>query len=640
MPAGFKLQPLVSRCSLTIIRGWRLAGAVVLVSVGAARGQSGTWTNNASGNWSDPINWTNGIVASGAGNLADFSTVNITGNRTVTLDGDRTIGIVQFKDTSQSQTWTLSGSSTLTLDNGTNAPKVRALAQVSYINVVLAGTNGVAAPDQVGTTVFGAANTYTGQTAIYRGTLQMGHTNALPSGSRAGDVVMYTGGNAGNFPQLDLDTLSIIINGLNSAVSNPGSTTLPKVTSLSGTAGTSTLTLGDNNASGSYDGTIANGATRTVALKKIGSGTQVLNGANTYSSGTTVSGGTLVLNGANSGTGALVASGGGLLAGSGSIAAPVTVSWGGAISPGSGAGSLTLSGGLAVGGGGGAYVWDLAANSTNNPGSDFDQIVLTGGNLTLGPSRLCIRFIGTATTPDTNTAFWQSPRSWKVISLSGGANATKANFALIENGNYPAGYFTTSPDASGSIVLTFTPGGLAPTAVDFATTTSRPFPAGARGQCPYRSANDVSYAAMFSMSQPSLMRGIAGGLDADTYDWRVTAERVEMGRDGLGHAGHLTGLPAQMPRHGFGAAVHGEHVRRRLHQWLRHVGLPVRQSHQPVQPRRLRHQCGDRHRRATGGGLGSLLQHPGADLPAGTGEPDRQRHEFQRRGQCREPAGL
>ena len=120
--------------------------------------------------------------------------------------------------------------------------------------MVLAGTNGVAAPDQVGTAVFNASNTYTGQTAIYRGTLQVGHTNALPGGSRAGDVVMYIGGNPGNFPQLDLDVFNITINGLSSAVSNTSSTTLPKVTSLSGTAGTSTLTLGDNNASGSYDG--------------------------------------------------------------------------------------------------------------------------------------------------------------------------------------------------------------------------------------------------------------------------------------------------------------------------------------------------------------------------------------------------
>jgi autotransporter-associated beta strand protein len=513
---------------------WALLTAALLLTAPAALALSGTWTADASGNWSDTTKWSGGTVADGAGNTADFSTINITANRTVTLDTDRTIGLVQFKDTSQNQTWTLSGNFALALDNGTNAPKVRGLNNTSFLNVVLAGTNGVASPDQIGTVVFNGVNTYTGQTAIYRGTLRVGNTNALPGGSRAGEVVMYQGGNANDFPQLDLDVFNITINGLSSAVSNTTSTTVPKVTSLSGSAGTSTLTLGDNNASGSYDGTIANGATRTVALKKIGTGTQMLNGTNTYSGGTTVSGGTLVLNGVNSGTGTLTASGGGMLAGTGPIAALVSVSWGGAISPGSGAGSMTLSGGLAVGGGGGAYVWDLAAHSTNNPGTDFDQIVVAGGSLSLGPSRLCIRFTGTATAPDASDAFWQSPRSWKIISLNGGANPTKANFALIENGTYPAGNFTTSLDGSNNVVLTFTPGGLAPTVVDLGTATSRPFASGARGQCPYRSANDASYTAMFSMSQPSLMRGIAGGLDADTYDWRIRQSGSKWGATAWG----------------------------------------------------------------------------------------------------------
>ncbi|HOX57207.1 MAG TPA: autotransporter-associated beta strand repeat-containing protein [Verrucomicrobiota bacterium] len=493
----------------------------MLLSAAAGRAQSGTWSKDASGNWSDTNNWAGGVVAKGAGNTADFTTLNILAHRTVTLDSDRTIGIVQFRDTSDRQLWTLSGSSVLTLDNGTNMPKARATAHTTYFSVVLAGTNGVAAPDQVGTAVFLAGNTYTGQTAIYRGTLQVAHANALPGGTRAGDVVMYTGGNPGNFPQLDLGELSITINGLSSAVSNTTSTALPRVTSLSGIAGTTTLTLGDNNASGVYQGTIVDGGTRAVALKKIGAGTQILNGANSYSGGTTVSGGMLVLNGANSGTGAVVANGGGMLAGSGSIAAPVGVGYGGAISPGIAAGTITLSGGLIIGGGGGAYVWDLAANSTNSPGVSFDQIILTGGNLRLEPSRLCIRFTGTATAPDTANVFWQSARSWKIISLSGGVNPAKANFGLIENGDYAAGRFTTAVDEGGSIVLTFTPGGPATNVVDFAAVNGRAFPAGVRGQNPYRTASSAGDAAMFNMSGPSLMRGPAGGLDADAYDWRV-----------------------------------------------------------------------------------------------------------------------
>ena len=489
------------------------------MSAAIGRAQSGTWTKDGNGNWSDTNNWAGGIVADGAGNTADFATLNISGNREVTLDTDRTIGIIQFRDTSQSQTWTLSGSSTLTLDNGLDPPKVRALAQPSYINVALAGTNGVAAPDQVGTTVFGAANTYTGQTVIYRGTLRVGHANALPGGDRLGDVILAMGGNPGNFPQLDLDAFSITINGLSSAILNTGSSAVPRVTSLSGTAGTSTLTLGDNDADGSYDGTIVDGGTRTVALKKVGAGTQILNGANSYSGGTTISGGTLVLNGANSGTNWIGIYNGGTLSGSGSISAPVGIATGGTISPGDGVGMLTLHGGLNVAGG--AYLWELAANSTDGPGTNFDQIVLTGGNLGLGPARLSIRFTGTASAPEPGNPFWQTARSWKIIAMSGASNPNQTTFSLVEDGIYPAGCFSTSLDANGGIDLVFTPGGSVTSAVDFATTTSRPFPSGVRGQSPYRSANEASYLGMFSMSSPSLMRGIAGGLDADTYDWRV-----------------------------------------------------------------------------------------------------------------------
>ena len=138
------------------------------------------WVADADGNRSDTNKWPGGIVADGAGSTADFSTLNITANRTGILDGGWTIGIVQFRDTSQSQLWTLSGSSTLTLDNGTNAPKARAMAQTSYFNVILAGTNGVAAPDQVGTAVFGAANVPTPARprctgAIYRSAIPTPH---------------------------------------------------------------------------------------------------------------------------------------------------------------------------------------------------------------------------------------------------------------------------------------------------------------------------------------------------------------------------------------------------------------------------------------------------------------------------------
>ena len=114
------------------------------------------------------------------------------------------------------------------------------------------------------------------------------------------------------------------------------------------------------------------------------------------------------------------------------------------------AGGLNLSAG-------GTNVWELAAlndDATGTPGTDFDQIVLTGGTLTLGgSSTLSIRFTGSATAPDTSNPFWQTTHNWTIITATGAAST----FATIQNGIYAAGYFTTSAQAGG-IVLTFTPG--------------------------------------------------------------------------------------------------------------------------------------------------------------------------------------
>ena len=67
-----------------------------------------------------------------------------------------------------------------------------------------------------------------------------------------------------------------------------------------GFGGTRTFTVGVDNGSGTFTGTIkdspvAGGGPRTLALNKTGSGTQTLTGALTYTGGTTVNGGTLVV---------------------------------------------------------------------------------------------------------------------------------------------------------------------------------------------------------------------------------------------------------------------------------------------------------------------------------------------------------
>jgi autotransporter-associated beta strand protein len=70
------------------------------------------------------------------------------------------------------------------------------------------------------------------------------------------------------------------------------------------------LTVGQDNGSGTFSGTISNG-TGTASLTKTGSGAQTLSGANTYTGTTTLSAGTLNINNASAiGTGTFTISGG------------------------------------------------------------------------------------------------------------------------------------------------------------------------------------------------------------------------------------------------------------------------------------------------------------------------------------------
>jgi autotransporter-associated beta strand protein len=70
---------------------------------------------------------------------------------------------------------------------------------------------------------------------------------------------------------------------------------MTRVKTLNST-GAATLTVGNNDATADYNGLLLDGA-GTLALAKVGSGTQTITGANTYSGGTTVSGGTLRVSG-------------------------------------------------------------------------------------------------------------------------------------------------------------------------------------------------------------------------------------------------------------------------------------------------------------------------------------------------------
>jgi len=224
------------------------AAAASLAAISAwtipAHAQSGTW-NSTSGNWSATGNWAAGIVADGAGNTADFGTLDLTTSGTVTVDGARTIGNMIFGDTgtTTAANWVLTGS-TVTLSGGTPTITVNAMATnaSAQMNVTLAGSSGLTKAG-TGALVLTSSNSYTGTTSITSGTLQLG-SNSTNGYIGAGEIAISSGA-----------TFSFV--GLS------GSTTLANTISGAGKllksgAGTTEILTGNNTFTGGI--TLSNGA--------------------------------------------------------------------------------------------------------------------------------------------------------------------------------------------------------------------------------------------------------------------------------------------------------------------------------------------------------------------------------------------
>jgi autotransporter-associated beta strand protein len=210
---------------------------------------------------------------------------------------------------------------------------------------------------------------------------------------------------------------------------------------------------GDQSFTGVISGT---GQLRRDAASVSASGRTILSGANTYSGGTLVNAGTLLVNNSNgsgTGSGGVIVNSAGTLGGSGMIAGPVVCA--GVISPGESAGTLTLDGGLDLSSG--TNVWELSSLSDTGAGTNYDQLLLTGGNLALGgSSTLRIEFIGSAATPDNTSPFWMMSHAWKIIALSvTGTNFGATTFMTILNGDFSTGSFTNTTDASGNVWLSY-----------------------------------------------------------------------------------------------------------------------------------------------------------------------------------------
>lgn len=164
-----------------------------------------------------------------------------------------------------------------------------------------------------GTLLLSGNNTYSGLTTVSAGTLTAASDSALGSstGANAGLLMNPSAGSA----TVNFTSATPVIASLASSGAGTSSIVLGN-TDGGGTA--TALTVGGNNASTTFSGTISDG-TGTAAgaigsLTKIGSGTLTLSGANTYTGGTDLNGGILVLGSADAiGTTSTINFGGGTL---------------------------------------------------------------------------------------------------------------------------------------------------------------------------------------------------------------------------------------------------------------------------------------------------------------------------------------
>lgn len=321
----------------------------------------------------------------GAGNtdggaVAVIASASPTISGPITLTGDATLTV----SSSASATFnnpaaiTATANQNLTLQGGANAAGVKTIA-----GVIDLGSGGLTKL-QGGEWKLTATNNYSGATTISAGTLTAGANGAL--GTAAGTTTVASGAALGFQGDINY-TIAEPVSIAGTGVSNAGA-----INNLSGTnrfAGPVTLTADSSIGAAAGSLTLSSAIDGAFSLDKVGAGTLILGGANTYAGTTTVSAGTLLVTGSVTGSTTLLVTG--TLGGTGIItpasAGNLNVLASGRLSPGTSVGTLAtaLSGGgkLDVIGGVTAANSQSLLFELDTPASS-DRVSLTGGALEIG----------------------------------------------------------------------------------------------------------------------------------------------------------------------------------------------------------------------------------------------------------------
>ncbi|WP_338287249.1 autotransporter-associated beta strand repeat-containing protein [Luteolibacter sp. LG18] len=123
-----------------------LIAILLALAAGPATATTFTWTNTAGGSWATAANWSSAPTFA-ADDVLDFSTLNITADRTATLDADRIAGALKFGDaTTASNNWIVSAgtpsTSKLTLSTTSGTPTIEVVNQTATISAQVVGTQG------------------------------------------------------------------------------------------------------------------------------------------------------------------------------------------------------------------------------------------------------------------------------------------------------------------------------------------------------------------------------------------------------------------------------------------------------------------------------------------------------------------
>lgn len=344
---------------------------------------------------------------------------------------------------------------------GTSISVKSATGSLTYNGIIAdkPASTGILVKQGAGTLSLGGVSTYSGNTFINNGTVQLTTgDNRLPTGT----VVNVGQSASANLGVFDLNGRNQEIAGLDSVPGINTSAALKNAATNSATAATLTLS-----GSGTYaygDGSTNNSGiiTGPISLMKTGSGTQTFGDTNTYTGNTTVNAGTFALSGTGSinktpvitvaagatldvsghTDGTLTLSSGQTLNGFGTVKGVLTVTSGSTVAPGSaaGVGLLTATSNTTLGG---TTVMKLdKINGTND-------VLSVGGTLNYGGMLNVTSLSGTLAAGDSFKLFNASAYagSFSTTNLPGLSNGLVWDTSALTNGilnvvSKPAPYIT------------------------------------------------------------------------------------------------------------------------------------------------------------------------------------------------------